>query len=647
MSFLYQENNGVIKFKEGYCDFNYHTNPISNKRKLNTKYLVYNKETGTPILSDEASTHEHIIIKDIYAYHNKMVVTYCDYRGKIAFIVTSVKNNEKTKLIKIIDKLEKNPPHSIKTFVFKKKTILIGVIRMLNQDYEKVELSLGYDKALKGKIKFLFSRKFREKNEKTNKFSLLKHLFIGVIDNNELLDYYTKTSNINIPMFLKVYNKDQSNYYYALKRNYKQKVNDNNYIYNTRSQKISNNLEMFVRNSISGQFVAVVTSCLPKKIVLKEKLAYLSVGSNVKKEKYLVFFEKFGAGASESAFELFKYFYKYSNYDCYFILDEDNSSFKELNKEYNGHVIAKNSYQSFKIIFQAKAFISSDLVSHIQRRLYDNSKNIKRKIVSNKNKIFLQHGVCLATDVFARGYYNRKVPIAPSYICVSSEMEKQLFLKRTNYHEDQLLKVGLSNMDIYVESKNQPKKEITFLLTWRPWDLQGDMQEGTYIYRYYQFLKLIKKDSFYQKIKINIILHPKSLQILKEQQPDIYNELQEYLYLGDIKDALLASKVLITDYSSVSFFAFAGGTNVVFYWEDKAIAEKEYGAPNILQADNCFGDVCVKFEQLDDTIKKAYREEQSNFYKERYHKMVETSDGNNRMRSYNAIINILDNVRGK
>ncbi|WP_185151429.1 hypothetical protein [Peribacillus simplex] len=39
----------------------------------------------------------------------------------------------------------------------------------------------------------------------------------------------------------------------------------------------------------------------------------------------------------------------------------------------------------------------------------------------------------MATNIFERGYFNRKLPIAPDYMLVNSNFEKNLFLNNTGY----------------------------------------------------------------------------------------------------------------------------------------------------------------------------------------------------------------------
>ena len=101
---------------------------------------------------------------------------------------------------------------------------------------------------------------------------------------------------------------------------------------------------------------------------------------------------------------------------------------------------------------------------------------------------------------------------------------------------------GTPNLDLYVKN-TEKQTDITFMLTWRPWDLVGEISSNSYIDRYLQFIKLINELHFAENV--NVILHPKAREILTEQFPDVLKSIEEYLYEGDIKEALMLSLIHI------------------------------------------------------------------------------------------------------
>ena len=201
-------------------------------------------------------------------------------------------------------------------------------------------------------------------------------------------------------------------------------------------------------------------------------------------------------------------------------------------------------------------------------------------------------------------------------------MEQNLFKIYTDYKPKQLILTGTPNLDLYVKN-TEKQTDITFMLTWRPWDLVGEISSNSYIDRYLHFIKLINKLHFAENV--NVILHPKAREILTEQFPDVLKSIEEYLYEGDIKEALMKSKVLITDYSSICFYAYAGGSKVIFFWGDKEESEKQYGAKNILQEENAFGDIIYGIDnKLLKTIKdNFYNNYENKQYRKNFNKLVE------------------------
>ncbi|MFC7392994.1 CDP-glycerol glycerophosphotransferase family protein [Scopulibacillus cellulosilyticus] len=636
--YLFLEDN--LQIKEGYSDFS-GKRSLHNK-KNNKKYYLYSNHGETVVKTVKYKPMEII---EVVPSGNEQIIFYSDSNCNISFVKSKI--HSVLTPDQIADKVEKHP--MLRSFVFMlfSSLIIFGILRFREYNFININLSLGYKKTCNYKVNFLFPKKIRNKfSMKTNKLSLLVHAYWVRIPLRDIYEHYLNTSDINVPIFVKVLN-NGINYYYNFKERTKDKYSKKHFIFNTRSIRVfKSDVEMYVRKSITGQYVIVVSSIMSKVIVLKEKLAYFLTLFKPKREIYDIYFEKFAQGASESGFELFKYAIK-SNRNSIYILDKDNENFYQLKRKYPKNLFAKNSVSAFYYIFLARSFISSDLVSHLQRRLYDNDKLFKKKILSINKKVFLQHGPSLATNIFERGYFNRKVPIAPDYIIVNSKFERDLFINNTSYNSRQLLMTGIPNMDLYANERDSKKEEITFMLTWRPWDLTGKIEEGSYLGRYFQFFNMIENEEFYKDKKITIILHPKSKIILQEQFPDIYNEKKHLFYEGDIKDKLLESKILITDYSSVCYYGFCGGANIIFYWEDKELGEREYGAPNILQENIAFGDIVNKFKDLNKAIQKNFYSNQLDKYKEKFNNLIEFHEGGNTRNTYNYLNELVLNKRGK
>lgn len=640
MSYVKKTGDNLI-LNNGFHDANF-VKKVNGKKRLPQKKFFIFKNEKIVRMDNPSKNHIHILETHDNSKRrkNSLLVIYLDLYNRLSFII--IKPNPNYSLVEIIDKAESKPAQRLVSFKFLNNQYILGVIRFRYANMEKVDVALGYDKSLNYKFSYLFNNKIRTKNaEKTNNLSLLTHLGVTKISKKDLLNKYIETSEINLPVYIKSKNKNGLEYFYPLKFDYRHKYNKKHYIYSSISHRLNKNIEYFLRKSVSGQLVFVITDHLMTSIKIKEKIGKL-LSLFGKKEKYDVYFEKFAKNAGESAFELFKEAMSNNDNKSKYILDSKNSDFNNLQMKYGkNNILSHNSIKAFKVIFQARSFISSDLVTHLQRRLYDNSQLLKKKILSNNKKVFLQHGPSLATNVFERGYFNKKVPICPDYMVTNSELESSYFMKYPKFKRNQLIQLGIPNLDLYIQQQHSKKEDITFMLTWRPWDLTGKVEKDSYIDRYMQFIEIITNDSFYQNKNINIILHPKARLMLENQFPDVYDSFKKYIYEGDIKDALLKSKVLITDYSSICYYAFAGGSNIIYFWGDKELAENEYGAPNILQMDNRFGDVSFDIiNSLNAIIKENYKINQRIEYKENYEKLIEHTDGNNTLNVYNAIKNL-------
>lgn len=637
MSYVKKKGDNLI-LNNGFHDANF-VKKVNGKKRLPQKKFFIFKDEKIVRINNPSNDHIHILETHDNSNRrkNSLLVIYLDLYNRLSFII--IKPNHNYSLIEIIDKAESTPAQRLISFNFLNAQYILGVIRFRYANMENVNIALGYDKSLNYKFSYIFNEKLRIKNaEKTNNLSLLTHIGFTRIPKKDLLNKYIKSSEINLPVYIKSKNKNDLEYFYPLKFNYRHKYNKIHFIYSSISHRLNKNIEYFLRKSVSGQLVFVITDHLRMSIKIKERIGKL-FSLFGKAEKYDIYFEKFSKNAAESAFELFKEAMSNNDNNSKYILDSKNSNFKDLQNKYGkNNILAHNSIKSFKAIFQARSFISSDLVTHLQRRLYDNSQLLKKKILSNNRKVFLQHGPSLATNVFERGYFNKKVPICPDYMVTNSELESSYFMKYPKFRRNQLIQLGIPNLDLYIQKKDNKKEDITFMLTWRPWDLTGKVEKNSYIDRYMQFLDIIKNDSFYQNKNINVILHPKAKLMLENQFPEVYNNFQKYLYEGDIKDALLQSKVLITDYSSICYYAFAGGSNIIYFWGDKEIAENEYGSPNILQMDNRFGDVSFDItNSLNKLVKENYKINQRIEYRANYAKLIEYTSGNNTYNVYNAI----------
>ncbi|MPN27864.1 hypothetical protein SDC9_175298 [bioreactor metagenome] len=164
--------------------------------------------------------------------------------------------------------------------------------------------------------------------------------------------------------------------------------------------------------------------------------------------------------------------------------------------------------------------------------------------------------------------------------------------------------------------------------TWRPWEYNQSRLDFAET-KYYKMVSRIFK-SIPDKYKNNVTILPHPL--IAEMITEFEDDMKKYMNFKDKYDDLLQqAKVLITDYSSISYDAFYRGSNVIFYWEEKDYCMEKYGEGTklMLNEENCFGDICYTPDQLSEVIEKNYLQGQDKKYIDNYRKIVEFNDNKN------------------
>ena len=248
---------------------------------------------------------------------------------------------------------------------------------------------------------------------------------------------------------------------------------------------------------------------------------------------------------------------------------------------------------------------------------------------SPHNYVFLQHGVMymISLDSERRSFFRQtqKRNIVEKTV-VSSELEADHFIKLGGYQPENLYLCGLPKFD-----KNQwdsSADKIVVMITWRPWEyIQSleDIEQTTY----FQMLrKIVESIPAEYRNKLAVLPHP----LVEKQMRNEDNVLQEYIPpVIKYDDILKETKILITDYSSISYDAFYRGCNIIFCWQEKNECLKEYGenAKLMLTEELAFGDVCYDYAELPEMVSNAYVSDQKEDFLRNYKKIVNFHDGHN------------------
>ena len=347
--------------------------------------------------------------------------------------------------------------------------------------------------------------------------------------------------------------------------------------------------------------------------------------------KVILLFEKEGSRYEESASVLYEALIDEGYHNAYFVLNKHYPYFDNIAKKYRRHILFKGSFKHYYCFFKSKTFLGSEsLVHSIDLRVAN--KWAQRKLTDpDKDYVFLQHGVMymVSLDSESRKFFKPNRLKGKYRVVTSSHEEARHFVELGGYSKDMIYICGLPKFDRNVREASADK--IVIMLTWRPWEYN----EARYDFAQTKYYKMLCRifDGIPHELrdKIVILPHPLFFDAAKHAQ----FPMKKYFDCNTKYDDILKkAKVLITDYSSISYDAFYRGTNVIFYWEEKDDCLAMYGPSTklMLNHENAFGDICYSTQDLENVIWENYGSDQKQEYVSRYRKLVEFHDGKNTKR---------------
>lgn len=361
---------------------------------------------------------------------------------------------------------------------------------------------------------------------------------------------------------------------------------------------------------------------------LKVELAWWLAKARPYKDA-VVLYEKNASRYEESASVTYEALLDAGHDNVRFILDDSYPQKGAIPKRYQRNIVSKNSLEHYRLFFSAKTFIGTEMLVHCIE-LGSSSRRIGDRLKDPRlNYIFLQHGVMymVSLDSAGRSYFGpRKTTTGKHRVVVSSELEKRHFIERARYPEGRLYVCGLPKFDRC--RWNPHADRVVVMPTWRPWELNAARSDflNTGYYRFLERIASCVPDDLHDKL--TILAHPLFQQFVGDED----NPLKRFIPSGQTYDDILVNaKVLITDYSSISYDAFYRGANVVFFWPEKDECLKRYGPSTTLMLDeeSAFGDVCYTDEELTASVLANYQHPQTDDHVRRYRRIVEFHDGNN------------------
>ncbi|QTN00806.1 hypothetical protein ERJ70_16870 [Sediminibacillus dalangtanensis] len=298
--------------------------------------------------------------------------------------------------------------------------------------------------------------------------------------------------------------------------------------------------------------------------------------------------------AQDTGYHFFKYCrLHYPEKEVYYVIDRDSEDIRNIADL--GNVLYNGSAEHLRMAALASAFIGSHDPDYFLP-----AKGAELRSFKKGRRIFLQHGVLGRKNVeYHRQYY--KYPF--HMVCVSSEPEKKLVMNKMGYKDSEVKITGLSRFDNLL-TEHHEDRSILVIPTWREWlKTEDDFLESEYFCRYNNLLNNSRLRELLEQydVKLNLYPHYRMQQFI-DHFSGLACDRINVLKLGEknVQDLIMENKLMITDFSSVSFDFNFMAKPVIFYHFD---ADSFFRDGILRPIEETFlGDICRTEEQMVDAI---------------------------------------------
>ncbi|MBR6581772.1 MAG: CDP-glycerol glycerophosphotransferase family protein [Ruminococcus sp.] len=259
----------------------------------------------------------------------------------------------------------------------------------------------------------------------------------------------------------------------------------------------------------------------------------------------------------QDEFELFKYLYKNGrkNFEPYYIINDKCAAYAEIKAEYGNNIIEYSPEKivefanTLKELFKTTKYICGGFqVLHSLRLGITEAVKRSPYVYS----IFTQHGITFFKDDFiSQASYSS---FLFDKLMISNDFEKEIFINRGCYAEENLIKNGLFRWDLLSADNAESEKSIFIYFTHRRYLKnieESELKNTVYVKT---ILGLLENPRFKKFVEDNgytlkIALHHSVLQACGSGLLEGVKILED----DEIADAKKKSAILITDYSSMCF----------------------------------------------------------------------------------------------
>ena len=343
-------------------------------------------------------------------------------------------------------------------------------------------------------------------------------------------------------------------------------------------------------------FLQIFLFCISIPIALIHKL-YLLI---TKKQIWLVCEDK--NEARDNGFCFFKYLNeKQPQIQSYYAINYKCKDFEKVRNV--GKTVKYGSIKHWILYLNCKYNISSqkagkpDAAICYVLEVYE--------IIKSKS-IFLQHGITInkAKWLF---YNNTKMRL---FVC-GAKPEYEYIKKYFGYPEENVKYLGFNRFDEYHNIKVN-KKQILLIPSWREWiaskneysNKYEDISKFTnteYYQKYQEFINNDELISFLEKENLTLYFYPhRNMQKYISDFTTNSNRIKMVDNKNsEIRELLIKSAVMITDYSSVALdFAYMKKNVIYYQFDEKRFREAQYEKGYFDYREAGLGKVCDTLEQV-------------------------------------------------
>ncbi|KEK25453.1 glycosyltransferase [Bacillus gaemokensis] len=324
-------------------------------------------------------------------------------------------------------------------------------------------------------------------------------------------------------------------------------------------------------------------------------IAYKLFGSYFRRKNIWLIGERQDT-AQDNSYHLFTYIRKeHPEIPVYYVIDKGCNDYKNIKNLGNSIQFGSFKHTLYLLIcnktinsYSETANMYTDAYRHILKYYPEWQQN---------KKIFIQHGVIGVSRV---NHVLNKNRMGYSLFVVSSQFEKDHIVKEFGYTEDEVVVTGLARWDaLQDESKGN---EILLMPTWRSWiKMKEQLKESQYWQTYMSLLQSKELHRILEEKNITLTFFPHyQTQKLGAEMP-VFHERIKIVKQGEetVQSLLKRHRLLITDYSTVSFdFAYMNKPVIFYQFDYDEFYSRHYNEGPIDHKTGLFGERIEREEDV-------------------------------------------------